>query len=349
MNLNTWADGREVLTDVARLNELLSRKEYKGATKTAIKKLLDKYEFWNRKKTNRPFDIREVREKLFKVPKGKKAVEIVAKGRGDWVGWVELRRDEISSGAVVNTGRVIDAVGPQLLCMIEVDDRIALDRFNTLILDQEFGRSYEYNMLVDGNDPRRIDIGLLSQHEIVCVRSHIHDRDGGPDPIFSRDCPEFEIRLPGGETLWLLGNHFKSKGYGDPKASNARRRRQAEKVAEIYHEARKRSDHVVVAGDLNDFPTSWPLQPLVAGTDLKDVMSHPSYTGLPGTFGTGKSPNQKLDYILLSPVLFAKVQRVGVERRGVYAPKTHPSFPEVTSAQTSASDHACVWVDLDLS
>ena len=30
--------------------------------------------------------------------------------------------------------------------------------------------------------------------------------------IFSRDCAEYEIRTPNGNTLLLLVNHFKSKG-----------------------------------------------------------------------------------------------------------------------------------------
>jgi hypothetical protein len=37
---------------------------------------------------------------------------------------------------------------------------------------------------------------------------------------------------------------------------------------------------------------------------------------------------------------------VGVERRGVWAPNTFASFPEVTGNVNSASDHAALWVDL---
>jgi exonuclease III len=78
-------------------------------------------------------------------------------------------------------------------------------------------------------------------------------------------------------------------------------------------------------------------------------MDHPAYQGLPGTFGTGTNRDrQKFDYILLSPALWAQVQAVGVERRGVWAPNTFPHFPEVTSKVTQASDHASVWVDLNL-
>jgi hypothetical protein len=37
---------------------------------------------------------------------------------------------------------------------------------------------------------------------------------------------------------------------------------------------------------------------------------------------------------------------VGVERRGVWAPRTFPHFAEIGNAVEAASDHAAVWVDL---
>lgn len=197
---------------------------------------------------------------------------------------------------------------------------------------------------MDGNDPRGIDIGLITRYDILSVRSHIH-REDGQGRVFSRDGPEFEVLLPSGKTLWVLGNHFKSKGNGSPAANDKKRRRQAEAVKDIYAKARGRSDFVIVAGDLNDFVGSGPLEPLLAETDLQDDMAHPSYSGTPGTFETGNSPKQKFDYVLLSPALWATVEAVGVERRGIWAPNTFPSFPEVKKG-LEASDHAAVWVDL---
>ena len=346
LNLASWADGRPILDDIEELNRLLAQDDYDAAAKAQIKAILDKYEFGDRNKTNRPFGINEVRDKLFKVPAGTKKVEIVATGRDDWVGWVELARDKISGEAVANTGRVIDAVNPDIACLVEVENRMALGRFNEQVLGEEFQKSFAFDLLVDGNDPRGIDLAILSRHPVSTVRPHIHD--GAPSRIFSRDCPEYEILLPSGESLWVLANHFKSKGYGAPAESNAKRARQAARAAEIYQDALTRSDYVIVSGDLNDRPDSVPLKALVQDTDLRDVMTHPSYPGAPGTYETGNSLNQKIDYILLSPALWAKVENVAVERRGVWAPHTFPSFPEVTSSVTQASDHAAVWVDLDL-
>ena len=58
-------------------------------------------------------------------------------------------------------------------------------------------------MLVDGNDPRGMDVGLMtrSAEAIVSVRSHVDDCDEAGNPVFSRVCHEYEIALPGGGTL----------------------------------------------------------------------------------------------------------------------------------------------------
>jgi endonuclease/exonuclease/phosphatase family metal-dependent hydrolase len=80
-----------------------------------------------------------------------------------------------------------------------------------------------------------------------------------------------------------------------------------------------------------------------------DVMSHPLYLSgndcRPGTYGWGAESN-KIDHILLSAALRATVSAVGVERRGVWAPRTFPHLPEIGNAVDAASDHAGVWVDL---
>ena len=90
--------------------------------------------------------------------------------------------------------------------------------------------------------------------------------------MFSRDCPEYEIRTPGGHRLVVLVNHLKSKGYGTQADNNARRARQAQRVADIYRRRRTEGvSYVAVLGDFNDTPTSAPLAPLVTGTDLVGV------------------------------------------------------------------------------
>ncbi|MFE1176407.1 endonuclease/exonuclease/phosphatase family protein [Streptomyces sp. NPDC058773] len=261
-------------------------------------------------------------------------------GRSAWVGWVELVKDDLSWDAVTNTARVIAEVNADILLTVEVEDRLTLHRFNKQVLAGQFdAEPYPFNMLIDGNDLRGIDVGLFSRHPITSIRSHIFDKKNAQE-IFSRDCPEFEIDIDG-EPLWLLGNHFKSKlGGGADK-----RKLQGERVAQLYRDALKRSAHVVVAGDLNDTPGSPPLAFLEA-TSLKDAMTHDSYEGPPGTHGKCTSPSDKIDYLMFSPELFAKVDKVEVERRGIFEFGT--PFDTVTGPGDQASDHAAVVAELDL-
>jgi endonuclease/exonuclease/phosphatase family metal-dependent hydrolase len=171
--------------------------------------------------------------------------------------------------------------------------------------------------------------------------------------VFSRDCPEFTVGTPSGRQLLVMVNHFKSKGFGRTSSSNARRRAQAERVKAIYEARVAEGERLVaVVGDLNDTPARGPLDPLLGGTDLKDAFTHPVFDdgGFPGTFGLCNASN-KIDYLLLSPDLFALVQAGGVFRRGMWPgsrPRRWETYAELTRPEEAASDHAAVWVDLDL-
>jgi len=87
----------------------------------------------------------------------------------------------------------------------------------------------------------------------------------------------------------------------------------------------------------------------------KVVIPHgPSRRERPGTFQSCTLDN-RLDYILLSPELAETVTDGGVFRKGVWGTPTNikpPSrwtiYPEITSSRQAASDHAAVWIDLDL-
>ena len=104
--------------------------------------------------------------------------------------------------------------------------------------------------------------------------------------------------------------------------------------------------YIALMGDLNCDPASPELAPLT-GDSLVDVMDHPRFVGdgLPGIFGPGKKTD-KFDYILMSPKLAEKVVSGGIERRGVWG--NFPHFPEITKPVEAASDHAAVFVDLNI-
>ncbi len=236
--------------------------------------------------------------------------------------------------------------------LIEADNRIALTRFNDAVLKQVGGTPYEHAMLIDGNDARGIDVGILTRKNwtIESMVSHVDDQDS-TGKIFSRDCAEYRVLLPGGDRLLLMINHFKSKGFGSQSSSNKKRKRQARRVRKIYDQRRAEGWNLIaVLGDFNDTPDRAPLAPILRnGSDLIDVMIHPRFVGdgRVGTHGNG-TKSGKLDYILLSPALSNRVTMAGVERRGVWGGKhgtLFPHIPEITNPLEAASDHAALWVD----
>ncbi|MET0638619.1 MAG: endonuclease/exonuclease/phosphatase family protein, partial [Hyphomicrobium sp.] len=219
--------------------------------------------------------------------------------------------------------------------------------FNEQVLAAKFGWSYPHFMVLDGNDDRGIDVGVASMFQIETVRSHVDDgRDTG-GATFSRDCPEYDLVLPGGLRIVVIPNHFKSKRNGDDQVSRERRAKQAKRANAIARDALVRTDLVLVAGDFNDTPTSQPITHIFEG-GFTDVRDHPDYpTDRPGTFGTGLAGN-KIDYLVMSPALRQRLVTTGIERRGSYHPNTWQPFDTVTGASTEASDHHLVWAKFEI-
>lgn len=353
MNLESWEDGRPVLEKFAALNELLGQLVYGAADKARMSALM--VDLGLEKSDVGPFVIlRRNRGGLLKRPQAG-GIEITAAGRADWVGSLELRDEPINEHAMRNTARVMNDIEADVLGIVEAESRPVLWAFNNEILPALGGKPFRHVMLIDGNDERGIDVGLMSRtgYPIGRMRSHVDDRLANDQPVFSRDCPEFEVATPTGARLVVMVNHLKSKGYGGTTDSNARRKAQAERVAEIYEGLiASGTEHVAVIGDLNDTPTSGPLEPLIKGTTLKDVFEHPSFDdgGHPGTFGLCNATN-KIDYILLSPSLFGKVKAGGVFRKGMWPgsrPRRWDTYAELGRPAEAGSDHAAVWVDLDI-
>lgn len=81
-------------------------------------------------------------------------------------------------------------MNPDILVLVEVESRPALQQFHDRVLQPLLASPCGYNMVIDGNDQRGIDVGILSRYPIQRMRSHIADRTGARH-TFSRDCPEY--------------------------------------------------------------------------------------------------------------------------------------------------------------
>lgn len=252
-----------------------------------------------------------------------------------------------------------------VLAVQEVEDIDTLTRF--AVDDLEVGGSalYPYRMLVEGNDPRLIDVALLSRLPLGAVTSHrfaTHPADPAR-PVFGRDLLEVEILSSSRKRRLLtvfvahLKSHFLSPGE-DPAAgeaqANERRRRQAEVTASIIEARTRPRTRYVLLGDMNDPPDSQWLTAFTgpgSGLGLVDGLANPTETRPAKAESTGPGPGSPAwtyrhkesgqppqhllyDQVWLSPSLAERQTGAGIDRR-----ETHSG---------DGSDHDPAWVELNL-
>ena len=338
--------GNRILSDIDKFSKLLRKKSYtpyvKGKILTLYNTGLKDY-----------IKVRENRGKLFKYS-GWAVTGVAASGAGDWDGEIEFKRARFNDIGRKNTAKVIKDTRADIVCIAEVENRPVLRAFDTHLLNSR----YKYEMLIDcNNDPRGIDVGLYSKFDIGGIWTHMFDKMGNKS-VFSRDCLEVELFLPDGQPLYILCNHFKSRGYDYDGTSNAKRKRQATRVAEILKDYDLRKDWVVVAGDLNDNPASKPLEPLLSVRNMHDVLKlqYPNDPMKRWTYHYNSF--EQIDFLLVSKPLKERFRKAGVERRGMYNLKNlttssngtvdvEQQYSKVTHASNAASDHGAVWAEFD--
>ena len=349
-----WSVGKPTLDAYHELNTLFDQPTYSPADKARMVTLLTDLHLEKDDSggVGALALLRQVRGRL--LSRTAAGLQIVASGRADWIGWLELKVGPINDLAMQHAAMVLKDLKADIQGVVEAENRVNLERFSSQTLQFVGGIPYRHVMVIDGNDDRGIDVGLMTRNgfEILSLRSHVDDADS-KGKIFSRDCLEATIRLPTGEEIVVLLNHLKSKGYGTQKDNDDKRLRQARRVAKIYQEVfASGQPNVAVIGDFNDSPSRAPLKPLLQQTDLQDISANPKFTGdaFPGTFKNGNAAD-KIDYILLSPALRARVVGGGVFRKGVWG-GTHgdrwPIYPTITRQLEAASDHAAIYADISM-
>jgi endonuclease/exonuclease/phosphatase family metal-dependent hydrolase len=245
-----------------------------------------------------------------------------------------------------------------VLAVQEVEDIDTLRNFNR---DHLAGK-YSHVVLVEGNDPRLIDVGVLSRLPIGAVTSWqqaIHRED--PDqPVFGRDLLEVEIMnaTRSNKLFTLFINHLKSHYVDfreDPiageEASNQRRRRQAETLATIVKARTRPGSKYIVLGDMNDATDSPFLQafasdailhltnalvaPKESGEMKKDTPAPPTTAWTHRFKQAGQPAKYELyDQIWLSPALANRLTESWILRR--------------ESLSGDGSDHDPAWVVLEV-
>jgi hypothetical protein len=157
----------------------------------------------------------------------------------------------------------------------------------------------------------------------------------------------------------VLLNHLKSQSGG---GGGEKRRRQAQGVRDVVDGlVAAGATNIVVMGDLNEGPkvlgqSAIDLALYGVGGPLVDAYSLPTFDPgpRPGSFQSCSITN-RLDYIIVSQALSNRVSGGGIERRGLWGTSTNKNppedwdvYPEITSVHQSASDHAAIFVDVNL-
>lgn len=110
LNQETWEQGKPVLEAFAALNALLGKEVYTEQDKAAIVELLKKLQLGKDDGGGKWAVLRQNRGKLVKRVPGQDPV-VVASGRADWIGWVELKKEPLREVAIQNTARVLKDIG----------------------------------------------------------------------------------------------------------------------------------------------------------------------------------------------------------------------------------------------
>jgi endonuclease/exonuclease/phosphatase family metal-dependent hydrolase len=356
--------GKPALDAYRDVNALIKKADYSPADKAEIRNLLVTLDIYTinvhgairRKETPSPkwAWLRKNRGTFDREPQDPtQSVEIIATGRDSWIGWVELATEPTNEIGTRMTAKVIQDVGADILAIVEAEDRPSLVRFNTELLGGQYGHA----MLVDGNDERGIDVGIMTRagFEIESICSNVDNVDA-VGTVFSRDCPQYEVSTPNGTVVHVLVNHFKSQSGG----GGAKRKRQAAEVRRIADGLMEQGKHVVVLGDLNEGPTAGGTQApnLVRlyddNSSLVDCYSLPGFDvgNRPGSFDSCGLSN-RLDYIFISESLQPFFTGGGLFRKGLWGgrvtrPTNWDTYPEMTRSVEQASDHAVAFIDLDI-
>lgn len=242
-----------------------------------------------------------------------------------------------------------------VLAVQEVEDVDTLKEFNAMVLND----MYPFIGCIEGNDPRLIDVGIMSKLPIGGLTSWqytVHPDEPGKR-IFSRDVLEVEIlNKARTKTLFTLYNNhlkshfvdFRTDAEEGAKANNLTRKRQAEMLATIIKKRTRPGSAYIVTGDMNDPTDSESLSPLIDDKELglmngllSPAETQPFKEDVDTTAWThrfkesGKPAHYALfDHIWLSPFLAKTQQAAFIDRR--------------TLLSGDGSDHDPAWVVLNL-
>ena len=275
----------------------------------------------------------------------------------DWNGWIKLNSNPINDIAIENKAKVIQEASPDVLVLLEVEDRASLLEFNTYFLSD----AYAHILYLETNDVYGRGIGVLTKegYKVKSMKSHVNDFDDNGNPIFDMDLQEYKISTPNGKIVTVLSTCFLDDTE-NPAQANTKIEVQSKRIAEVYQALDAYNDLIAVVGTLNAPSYSKLLSPITQETDLKDISKHRTfevdldkgkdskYFRL-GAYKMGVNIKQR-DYLMLSATLYKAVKNSGLIRKGIWF-KKRPQWEILKTIKNEmhlASEHPLVWSQLKI-
>lgn len=159
---------------------------------------------------------------------------------------------------------VLAELDADVVVMQEVENEAVLADLVAQPALQDKGKgAYTTTLLMPGNDPRGIDIGIISRFAFTETVTHKDDKIGFGNEGFSRDCAEVHLDFNSRE-LVLLGVHYRSQAGEDKPEKRLAEAKYTRKIADDLALTNPRAG-IVILGDFNDTPGSPPIDAIQNG------------------------------------------------------------------------------------
>ncbi|WP_207496808.1 endonuclease/exonuclease/phosphatase family protein [Aridibaculum aurantiacum] len=262
------------------------------------------------------------------------------------------------------TAKVIRDTKADIIALQEVEN---LDTLKNFCAENNLSSLYPYKLLVDGNDPRLIDVAVLSKLPFERIMTHQYLRNSKKNWLFSRDCLELDFMVEG-KPFILYKNHLKSmfdmSNPANGRAISASRRiEQVDGILKIVQDRLKRrvsTAAFAIVGDFNDYPSEdSSLEKLFKTKWLYNVVENlPAEERWTHFWDTTKVQEadrySQLDYVWLSkrlvkanPGVLPVINRKGLSKKAQH-PLIKSRYPEIINSNETiaASDHCSVSVTI---
>jgi endonuclease/exonuclease/phosphatase family metal-dependent hydrolase len=225
-------------------------------------------------------------------------------------------------------GGTIKAYAPDVVMLAEVENQGILDDMNKGVLDDAYGT----RVVIQANDPRGINVGLLSKivpDQVVSHKDEFFPQLGTNGPLYkySRDCLEVHLTV-NGRKIVLLGVHFKAKTAPDEPLKRLAEGQHTRAIADALSAADP-TVGIIILGDYNDLPGSPPVA-AVEGQAPTPYADTANAVSMAYSFDFN-GQKQLIDHQEANPILAAMLDPASV---------SIPHGAGIDDSSTGGSDHA---------